>query len=499
MNLDPNHLAQVTRHLVSRFEDQIRMQNEDERSAWIESVERLRSEFKTREEALRKENTRLQIKYSNTVKSFKNLQAQVNEIMKLKSQEAPPMQSLSLGGRDDHAPKRVDDSTKISHIFDESDDDAHLMPRGGPQNDPHNLASTSSAAVSSSSVARLSTSNITSENVQSSTLGCILQGQSSSETTEMDDDKVYKERLSSEFVLDGSWGSKKRTLENISTFSHIQNDKYPPTPPSPIISLKSHKRKSSKSPVVDTSMRHSLSSSFATTTVPRSSVGMIQSASKSYISEDKSTTTKNVENIFDSTTYSPKSKMDVDKFNIKVEKENEFELRDQIEESRTDHEKQEETTTTFYNNLSRENDVPMNESRHHERLSAKNRSATLPPAGRYSVDTSSTKVSASGRRSTIAGGNSSSSSSRGGGGSTSSSKPQIKCVETIRNKAERETLPGFACTECKAWYDAMVKNQYVSKDELPTYLKECSRHKSRWEPSSTPPGFWNLTMPSPYS
>jgi DNA endonuclease activator SAE2/CtIP C-terminus len=57
-------------------------------------------------------------------------------------------------------------------------------------------------------------------------------------------------------------------------------------------------------------------------------------------------------------------------------------------------------------------------------------------------------------------------------------------VEIVRNKAEREAMTGYACEQCQKFYDAVGDGKRL--------VQECSRHRHRHAPGSTPPGLWNL-------
>jgi hypothetical protein len=72
-----------------------------------------------------------------------------------------------------------------------------------------------------------------------------------------------------------------------------------------------------------------------------------------------------------------------------------------------------------------------------------------------------------------------------------------KCVDVVRNKSSRDALPGHTCDECEAFYSAMVQQGVFSADSKKARLQECSRHKSKWTPPTTPEGFWDLTVHTP--
>ena len=61
-----------------------------------------------------------------------------------------------------------------------------------------------------------------------------------------------------------------------------------------------------------------------------------------------------------------------------------------------------------------------------------------------------------------------------------SGKHVAKCVEIVRKKSERESLPGHKCTECAAFYGALQQQGIVSEDGMEEMLQRCSRHKVRY-------------------
>jgi len=81
--------------------------------------------------------------------------------------------------------------------------------------------------------------------------------------------------------------------------------------------------------------------------------------------------------------------------------------------------------------------------------------------------------------------------------STSTASYIRKCIEVVRNKAARASLPGHECDECKRFYSAMIEQGIFQPGEKLHMLKECSRHKARWTPPSTPEGFWELSLNTP--
>ena len=70
-----------------------------------------------------------------------------------------------------------------------------------------------------------------------------------------------------------------------------------------------------------------------------------------------------------------------------------------------------------------------------------------------------------------------------------------KFVDVVRNKKERESLQGHHCEECKAFYTLYGKMLHPD-DDLQTVMNKFSRHRHRYLPPETPPGYWDLgTLP----
>jgi hypothetical protein len=98
----------------------------------------------------------------------------------------------------------------------------------------------------------------------------------------------------------------------------------------------------------------------------------------------------------------------------------------------------------------------------------------------------------------------SSTSSRPHSSSSSSSKrtaaaAPARCIDVVRNKAERAVLPGYSCLQCEK-YIAVMREQGLlqSEDDVTEMLQNCSRHKSAaGPPPDTPEGFWDLTVHTP--
>jgi len=69
-----------------------------------------------------------------------------------------------------------------------------------------------------------------------------------------------------------------------------------------------------------------------------------------------------------------------------------------------------------------------------------------------------------------------------------------KCIEVVRNKAARASLPGHECEECKRFYSAMIEQGIYQPGEKMHMLKECSRHKARWFHYTSLLYFWHFHL-----
>jgi hypothetical protein len=71
----------------------------------------------------------------------------------------------------------------------------------------------------------------------------------------------------------------------------------------------------------------------------------------------------------------------------------------------------------------------------------------------------------------------------------SDNEPTFAYQEVVRGRANRQALPGHECEECRKWFDAIGPG--YDRCEI---VNECSRHRARHVPPSTPPDFWRLTF-----
>jgi hypothetical protein len=74
-----------------------------------------------------------------------------------------------------------------------------------------------------------------------------------------------------------------------------------------------------------------------------------------------------------------------------------------------------------------------------------------------------------------------------------------KYVDVVRKKSERELLPGFECEECRNYFKALQQQGIFSSSNKAEFLQQCSRHKSRFTPPSTPDGYWDLSIKDNWS
>ncbi|XP_061122222.1 DNA endonuclease RBBP8-like isoform X1 [Syngnathus typhle] len=69
-------------------------------------------------------------------------------------------------------------------------------------------------------------------------------------------------------------------------------------------------------------------------------------------------------------------------------------------------------------------------------------------------------------------------------------QPTYAHVAVVRKKDERRKLKGTTCKECEVYYAHLPEEEKVKK------LSECSRHRHRFVPPSTPENFWEVGFPS---
>lgn len=68
-------------------------------------------------------------------------------------------------------------------------------------------------------------------------------------------------------------------------------------------------------------------------------------------------------------------------------------------------------------------------------------------------------------------------------------------IENVRKKKDRAKLEAYDCHCCTGYYKALN----LTDEEQQERMKKCSRHRGttgRLAASSTPPGFWNVEMPT---
>jgi len=61
-------------------------------------------------------------------------------------------------------------------------------------------------------------------------------------------------------------------------------------------------------------------------------------------------------------------------------------------------------------------------------------------------------------------------------------------VQVVRKHSERQKLQGFSCKQCEDFY----KNSGKSECEIQQQMQQCSRHRDKQRPPSTPEHFWSL-------
>ena len=73
---------------------------------------------------------------------------------------------------------------------------------------------------------------------------------------------------------------------------------------------------------------------------------------------------------------------------------------------------------------------------------------------------------------------------------TKDGEPTFAYQEVVRGRENRQALPGHDCEECRKFLDAVGDG--FNRDEI---VMQCSRHRARHAPASTPPEFWRMTFP----
>jgi len=66
----------------------------------------------------------------------------------------------------------------------------------------------------------------------------------------------------------------------------------------------------------------------------------------------------------------------------------------------------------------------------------------------------------------------------------------------VRTKEERKQLRGNVCSCCKPFFDATIA-QGFDEDNVHTIIQNCSKHRTRHTPPSTPDGFWSVSIDTP--
>lgn len=72
-----------------------------------------------------------------------------------------------------------------------------------------------------------------------------------------------------------------------------------------------------------------------------------------------------------------------------------------------------------------------------------------------------------------------------------------KITEVVRHKNARQKMPGWTCPECHNFYEALVEQGLVSRQKLPSFLQQVSRHKAPYQETSTPEEVWEIDFDSP--
>ncbi|XP_013414978.2 uncharacterized protein LOC106176935 [Lingula anatina] len=69
--------------------------------------------------------------------------------------------------------------------------------------------------------------------------------------------------------------------------------------------------------------------------------------------------------------------------------------------------------------------------------------------------------------------------------------PAYKYVDVVRKRDDRRKLEAFDCPECEEYF----KDMNLTAEEKRERAKQCSRHRAKYVPPSTPPHFWDIGFP----
>jgi len=73
--------------------------------------------------------------------------------------------------------------------------------------------------------------------------------------------------------------------------------------------------------------------------------------------------------------------------------------------------------------------------------------------------------------------------------------PPYKYVRgPVRKRDERRKLRGQTCANCEKFYKSYAETH--GQEAADRLLQKCSRHRDKYTPPKTPPGFWNPTFSS---
>ncbi|CAE8718913.1 unnamed protein product, partial [Polarella glacialis] len=71
----------------------------------------------------------------------------------------------------------------------------------------------------------------------------------------------------------------------------------------------------------------------------------------------------------------------------------------------------------------------------------------------------------------------------------------IACRCVVRGREQRQALQGFDCEQCRSFYELSTAIGGVALVAGHSGQRALSRHRLEWAPTSTPPGFWDLSFP----
>ena len=82
--------------------------------------------------------------------------------------------------------------------------------------------------------------------------------------------------------------------------------------------------------------------------------------------------------------------------------------------------------------------------------------------------------------------------------SNKAGEPIYKYFEVVRKKKDREALPATTCKDCVEFYRVAYGDGPDGEKKIAEAIQNCSRHRHKHKPPSTPPHFWSIpTLTTP--